>query len=221
MLGGVLRFERRASPALLFVGLAVGGCSAQAGGEVRASTSFRAEVRTDSPTPDPIELARAPEPASNVTEVEPDCDASAASECNGLDDDCDGFIDEGCGHGTGPIQVTLTWSGGADLDLYVTDPLGETVDNTHRRSGTGGELDRQGRGSCGRSPGGTVENIRWEQRPPSGRFEVQVHYWGDCDSSAGPTEATVSVSVGGELRGVYQYMLSPTERVPVVTFEIR
>ncbi|MFW5925671.1 MAG: YfaP family protein [Myxococcota bacterium] len=202
------------------VALACGGCSAQGGGEARASTSFRAEVRTDLRTREPIELEGAPEPAPNVTEVEPDCDGSE-SECNGLDDDCDGFIDEGCGHDTGPIQVTLAWSGGADLDLYVTDPLGETIDPTHRRSGTGGRLDRHGRGSCGRSPEATVENVRWEKRPPRGRFEVQVHYWGDCGSSAGPTEATVSVSVGGELQGVYRYALSSTERVSVVAFEIR
>ena len=43
--------------------------------------------------------------------------------------------------GTGDISFRLTWSGIADLDLYVKNSLGERVDFIFRRVDSGGMLD--------------------------------------------------------------------------------
>ena len=43
--------------------------------------------------------------------------------------------------GTGHVTFRLTWTGLADLDLYVRSPLGERVDFLHREVDSGGALD--------------------------------------------------------------------------------
>lgn len=211
----------RPTARLLLACLAGAGCAAEASGELRASTTVRAAPGEDeaaASSPDELEARFSPGADAEALEVE--CDADASEQCNAIDDDCDGTIDEGCGYGSGPIQVTLAWDTGADLDLHVTDPLGETISNTHRRSGTGGRMDRDGRGRCRPGTELNVENVFWEvEQPLGGTYRVQVHYWGECNSSAGPTEATVSIAVGDRARA-FRYVVTPGERVTVATFEI-
>lgn len=45
------------------------------------------------------------------------------------------------GPGTGDLSFRLTWTGTADVDLYVKSPLGEPVNYGTRRARSGGELD--------------------------------------------------------------------------------
>ena len=80
------------------------------------------------------------------------CSGGSSDACNGRDDDCDGRIDEGCGWESGPVQITLAWDTGADLDLYVTEPSGFTISYLDRSSPSGGVLDHDARGAC--IPGG-------------------------------------------------------------------
>ena len=56
---------------------------------------------------------------------------SGAELCfNGLDDNRNTLIDEGCGVRQGQVQFVLAWDEeAADLDLYVTDPDGEIATN--------------------------------------------------------------------------------------------
>jgi hypothetical protein len=42
---------------------------------------------------------------------------------------------------TGDISFRVTWTGTADVDLYVKSPLGESVNYGGRRAPSGGELD--------------------------------------------------------------------------------
>lgn len=185
------------------------------------TTPVRARVEITPPaaaTTATVSVQAAPPPAG-VTVVEAQCSPGAADPCNGLDDNCDGRIDEGCGWQSGQIQITLAWNTGADIDLYVTDPFGETISYMHRQSASGGVLDHDARGAC--VPGGdTIENVYWSQpQPPRGTYQVELHYWGSC-GVAGPTPATVAISVGGRVIGVYNVTLYEQQRLPVAMFNL-
>src|SRR5690349_1822457 len=64
---------------------------------------------------------------ANVVVMQPTCHQGAPEQCNGIDDNCNGAIDEGCGYQSGQIQVTAAWNSPSDIDLHVTDPAGERV----------------------------------------------------------------------------------------------
>ena len=89
---------------------------------------------------------------------------------------------------TGELVVSLTWTGSADLDLHVVDPLGgeawsgdpntyqlpppgEPVDPEGFRDG--GILDHDGNADC-RRDAIPQENVVWQRRPPAGRYIVRV-----------------------------------------------
>ena len=76
------------------------------------------------------------------------------------------------------LLVHLAFGPGADLDLYVTDALQETVYFANTPSGSGGRLLEDLH--CG-SPGGTdrVETVRFAA-PPAGRYRVSVDHPRSC-----------------------------------------
>ena len=203
----------------LFTVSAITGCRAR----VRARRRARVTVQQPAPPPQPsgsVSVQVGPMQAG-VTVVDNYCNAGAAEQCNGLDDNCNGVIDEGCGYNTGNIQITLAWATGADLDMYVTDPSGYTISYQNTRSPTGGHLDHDARGACNRrQANNTIENVYWDSpQPPSGRYQVEVHYWGDC-GAAGATQATLSIAVGGQIIGAYNVVLQPRERQAVAVFDM-
>ncbi len=83
------------------------------------------------------------------------------------DDDLDDLPDK-----NGVLQIGLSWStDGTDVDLWVTDPAGETIDYTNTTSASGGYLDRDDVDGYG------PENIYWANNIPDGNYLVQVHYF--------------------------------------------
>ncbi|HJK95926.1 MAG TPA: hypothetical protein RMF84_01835 [Polyangiaceae bacterium LLY-WYZ-14_1] len=197
------------------------GCTVHTG--VRAQARVGASAPPPPPPPSTtvrVEVQQ-PQVASNVTVVETTCGSTEA--CNGLDDNCNGVIDEGCGYSSGAIQVTLGWATGADLDLYVTDPMGETLSYQHTASGSGGRLDQDARGFCNRNQqANTTENVFWDVASPvPGQYRVEVHYWGECNSGAGTTIANLSIAVGGQVIGAYNVPVNPNQRVPVASFTVQ
>jgi hypothetical protein len=202
------------------VGLAVAGagCTVRTRSTVE-TTPIRARIEVTAPQPPTGSITvQAHAPPSGVTVLEAQCSTGAAESCNGLDDNCDGRIDEGCGWESGQIQITLAWNTGADIDLYVTDPFGQTINYQARQSNSGGVLDRDARGAC--AGGDTIENVYWTSpQPPRGVYQVELHYWGSC-GVAGPTPTTVSISVGGRVIGVYNVTLYDQQRIPVAAFQL-
>lgn len=162
-------------------------------------------------------------PGSSVAEIPRDCSNPVEETCNALDDDCDGVIDDGCGYGAGLIQVTAGWDTGSDIDLYITGPLGDTLSFQRPSTPAGARVDHSGRGDCvPEMPNPRIENVRWVgERPTVGIYEVEIHYWGECTSGGGPTDVTVSVTVGRKTAGQYRLVVLPGERVRVVRFVIQ
>jgi hypothetical protein len=162
-------------------------------------------------------------PGAKAQEIPSDCKDPVEETCNARDDDCDGVIDNGCGYSAGLMQVTAAWDTGADIDLYVTGPLGDTLSFQRPSTPIGARLDHAGRGDCSPDvPNSRIENAVWVgQRPTVGVYEVELHYWGECISGGGPTATTVSVAVGREIAGQFRVTLLPGERLRVVRFVIQ
>ena len=160
-----------------------------------------------------------PGPGASVADVQ--CESGAEEACNALDDNCDGVIDEGCGVGSGLIQVTATWNSGADIDLYVIDPNEEVLSFQRRRALSGGHLDYDARGECRDGQRhDRLENAVWATEAPRGTYKVRLHYLFECDSGAGLTTATVSVAVAGQVVGSWNQRVAPNETADVVQFTV-
>jgi len=197
-------------------------------GSARVSVSANGGGGTAQADPPPasgnVVVSATPTVATGVTVVEATCTQGAAEVCNGLDDNCNGQIDEGCGFQSGNIQITLAWPTSADLDLYVRDPSNEQIYYGHDRSQSGGHLDQDARGGCSNDQvDSNLENVYWNQdSPPAGAYQVTVQYWDGarCSTGAGATTFTLSIAVGGQIIGAYNYTIAPGQQVDVATFQI-
>jgi hypothetical protein len=203
------------------------GCRLRARGYVATppppTVEVQAHGQVSSPPPQTVHVqVGQPQFGAGVTVIEASCQQGAAEVCNGLDDNCNGQIDEGCGYSSGAIQITLAWATGADLDLYVTDPSGETLSYSNTQISTGGYLDQDARGACrSTQPNNTIENVYWNTpQPPRGNYQVTVHYWGECNSNAGPTSGTLAIAIGGQLWRSLQFSLAPNQRETLASFQL-
>lgn len=211
---------RRVAIVALMLLLACAGRNAEGpASETALEVSEADEVTTLIEPPQLVSIV----PIATAEEIPQDCSNPVEESCNAIDDDCDGVIDDGCGYGSGLMQVTASWDTGADIDLYVTGPLGDTLSFQRPATPSGARVDHAGRGDCaGEMPNPQIENIRWVgERPMDGIYDVEVHYWGECVSSGGPTKVTVSVAVGRRIAGTYRQTLLPGERIRVLRFIIQ
>lgn len=203
------------------------GCHARFRAHARVAPPPPVQVRATVQAPPPpsanvtVQVSQ-PELHAGVTVIEASCVQGSQEQCNGLDDNCNGQIDEGCGYQSGNIQITLAWDGPADLDMYVTDPAGETISYQHARSASGGHLDHDARGQCrANQANNNIENVYWGvPNPASGTYQVALHFWGDCNSGVSSADATISISVGGRVIGAYRYTIGAGQRDTVATFTI-
>jgi len=85
--------------------------------------------------------------------------------------------------GTGNLQISLSWNAdpGIDLDLYVTEPGGETISYLNDTSAAGGALDQDNQ--CWQYVNGQSENIYWTN-PPAGQYTIKVEFFGRCESNS-------------------------------------
>ncbi|MBP6875346.1 MAG: hypothetical protein KBD56_04690 [Candidatus Eisenbacteria bacterium] len=120
--------------------------------------------------------------------------------------------------GSGEVQVTLTWHNAQsiDLDLYVTEPGGETCYFGHDSTSTGGALDRDN--TCGSYVNGRPENIFWTDAP-AGQYKVKVDWWSDCGNEIASQAFDVRVVAGGNVKTYHGTIAEETE-VQVCTFTV-
>jgi|GEM_PF-1824200 len=114
-------------------------------------------------------------------------------------------------YGYGDIQVTLTWNNTSDLDLYVTDPFGETISYSNASSDSGGELDVDDVDGFG------PENIFWlTGTAPQGQYVVALDHY------SGPSPATfqIRVDVLGQV-GIFNGQISAGEYITITNFTVQ
>lgn len=99
----------------------------------------------------------------------------------------------------GDIEVSLYWSTGADLQLLVRDPVGESVYDDNPSVASGGILAEDGNVNCvPAETGAPVSHIYW---PPGrlrpGAYEVEVWYQNTCSEQPPPVDFALVIEVGG------------------------
>lgn len=122
--------------------------------------------------------------------------------------------------GTGDVQITLTWNSTNDLDLWVTDPFGETIYYYHTTSASQGQLDVDANRNCQNVTSSPVENIFWPSNSaPSGNYTVTVHYYMHCENEVLITPYQVRLLVDGIVKDFDGKLSTEKERQEVTTFE--
>ena len=99
--------------------------------------------------------------------------------------------------GAGQVEVTLWMSEPTDLDLYVTDPAGQTVYYGNRSVLSGGQLDLDANAACGSNMGVDNEHVYWRGNAPAGTFRVNVSHYESCVGGR-PIDYRVTVHACGE-----------------------
>ena len=115
---------------------------------------------------------------------------------------------------SGSVQVRLAFGPGVDLDLYVSDPLQETVYYANTPSESGGHLDGDRRCDSETGSEPRVETILFPAAP-AGRYRVGVDYARRCDPDADVAPFAVSVETGGQ-RSAHRDLAEPFVRQPKV-----
>ena len=100
--------------------------------------------------------------------------------------------------GTGDIAFRLSWSTGADLDLYVQEPNGNVIYYGNPSSSTGGRLDVDSNSSCANLRSNPIENVYWPTgRAPRGTYRFWVQHFG-CGAASSFT-LQVLRGIGGSV----------------------
>jgi len=109
---------------------------------------------------------------------------------------------------TGDISFRLQWNGSQDLDLYVTEPSGETVYYDNKLSSTGGQLDLDANFPCDSSNQSGTENVFWPAgSAPRGNYTVWAGYYSSCYGSSA-VSYTISVLQGTRVVETFSETLS-------------
>lgn len=94
------------------------------------------------------------------------------------------------------LEISLDWRSNpaVDLDIYVTEPNGETISYDNEVSASGGSLDWDNQ--CSNYQDGRTENISWTS-PPLGSYKIEVDCYEACTTSSATVPFKVNVKAGG------------------------
>ena len=114
-------------------------------------------------------------------------------------------------------NISLAWSGTADLDLIVKEPTGFVVDYTHRVSPSGAALDIDANGCANGSCTNMdrpVENISYNVNMPKGRYQVYVNLFTSKanKSSSASISFAVAVKIDNQSK-IYNNLISLNDMI--------
>lgn len=123
------------------------------------------------------------------------------------------------------IQVSLDWTGAADMNLQVRDPSGETLYWDSRTTNNGGIFGFDANGLCEVISDSPVETATWQPGfLPTGSYEILVFYRQACDAGVLSVPFSVQVTVDGLASGTIDGVLLPPQpdqdSVYVARFEV-
>ena len=122
----------------------------------------------------------------------------------------------------GDIEVSLFWSTGADLQLLVRDPAGESVFDDNPLATSGGILQEVGNANCEPAAGGApVSYVYWPEgflRP--GTYEVEVWYQNPCADFPPPVNFTLQIEVNDVVIARMRHLPQPDQRL-VTNFTVQ
>ncbi len=108
------------------------------------------------------------------------------------------------------IEVRLTWSGAADLDLEVRDPIGQTLFWNSRSTENGGGFGFDANGLCEIISASPEETATWQPGfLPTGSYEIIIYYEQACDALTASVPFRVDVIIDGATSGAIEDVLSP------------
>jgi uncharacterized protein YfaP (DUF2135 family) len=114
------------------------------------------------------------------------------------------------------LVIRLAFGQEADLDLYVTDPLAESIYFANRDASSGGKLARDVR--CD-GPERRIEEVRFAA-PLPGRYRVGVDHPSQCDGGNSPAAFAISVEGGGVTQHASGTIEHAQFQVIVMEFEV-
>lgn len=117
---------------------------------------------------------------------------------NGLDDNCNGLLDEGCGVRSGLVHFMAAWAEeDVDVDLHVIDPAGEVAEVGHvNQSGLTKQHDCPGKQNLCYGQNYETVYSEGEDSPPPGAYAVTVRL-----DDLGSAEPPIVVRLGARLGG--------------------
>ena len=119
-------------------------------------------------------------------------------------------VDPGPLAGAG-LRVRLAFDAASDLDLYVTDPLQETVYFANTPSRSSGQLDEDLR--CG-DPSPRIEQVVFPEAP-NGRYRIGVDHPERCDGEREAAVFVIETERGGR-RELRSGRILPLHFLPIV-----
>lgn len=104
----------------------------------------------------------------------------------------------------GGIEVSLSWTGAADMNLQVRDPSGETLYWDSRTTTNGGVFGFDANGLCEIISDNPVETATWAPGfLPTGSYEILVFYKEVCDPLVSSVPFTITADVDGTTIGTF------------------
>ena len=145
--------------------------------------------------------------SNNITNLNPNSERIDNSNNNQLNREINDRLPNIQGSIGKKLNFSLIWNNYDDLDLHVKTPSGQFI-NYKRKQASGGHLDADKNVTT--KILNPIENIRWDNNPPKGKYEVYANlYKKDTRNSYQTTNFKITVHKDQQIINSYQNTLSP------------